>query len=137
MSGAAEFANTMAMLLRSGLTVNRSLAITAKTMTNYLYQEEIGRVVGRIEEGRPLGECLRQVEDLPPTLVEMCAIGEETGELEGTLDVIGEFYANEADTATKKALARLEPTILVFLSLFAGFIVIAIYMPMFTMYDMM
>ena len=137
MSGAAEFANTMSMLLKSGLTVNRSLAITAKTMTNYLYQEEIGRVVGRIEEGRPLGECLRQVENLPPTLVEMCAIGEETGELEGTLEVIGEFYANEADTATKKALARLEPAILVFLSIFAGFIVIAIYMPMFTMYDMM
>ena len=66
----------------------------------------------------------------------MCAIGEETGELDNTLDVIGDYYTNETDTATSKALAKLEPTMLVILALFAGFIVISVYLPMFTMYDL-
>ena len=60
-----------------------------------------------------------------------------TGELEETLKTIGEYYTNEYDQATAKALAKLEPAILVFLSVFAGFIVISIYQPMFTVYDLM
>ncbi|MDD7253267.1 type II secretion system F family protein [Bacillota bacterium LCP21S3_D9] len=52
----------------------------------------------------------------PRTLQEMCAMGEETGELDSSLKVIGDFYTNEADTATKDALAKLEPTMLVLLA---------------------
>ena len=67
----------------------------------------------------------------------MCSIGEETGELEKTLDTIGAYYDNEAEYATQKAIQKLEPAILVFMALFAGFIIISIYLPMFTMYDLM
>ena len=137
LNAAAQFANTMSMLLQSGLTVDRAVAITAKTMDNAILTKQISEMTGRIEEGRPLGECIRKVEGLPDTLKEMCAIGEETGDLDSTLSVIGDFYASEADTATKDVIAKLEPTMLVFLALFAGFIVIAIYLPMFTMYNLM
>ncbi len=137
LNGSAQFANTMGMLLKSGLTVDRAVSITAKTLDNAILCHEVSEIVGRIEEGRPLGECIRQCVHFPKTLQEMCAIGEETGELDNTLEVIGEFYTNEADVATKEALAKLEPTMLCFLAVFAGFIVIAIYMPMFTMYNMM
>ena len=137
LNGAAEFANTMTMLLRSGITVDRASAITGRTLSNYTLQKEIDGIVGKLEEGHPFGECMRGCENFPKTLREMCAIGEETGELDSTLDVIGQFYANEADTATKDALAKLEPTMLVFLAFFAGFIVISIYLPMFTMYNLM
>ncbi len=137
MNGAAEFATTMAMLLNSGLTVNRAVEITAKTLDNYIMQNEISDMVGKIEEGHQLGECMHQCESFPKTLREMCAIGEETGELDSTLKVIGDFYTNEADVATKSALDKLEPAMLIGLAIFAGFIVFAIYMPMFTMYNLM
>ena len=67
----------------------------------------------------------------------MCAIGEESGELDATLQTIGEYYNNEAGHATNQAIAKLEPTILVIMAIFAGFIVISIYLPMFTMYNLM
>ncbi len=137
MTGAAEFANTMSMLLSSGLNVDRAIAITAKTLTNTVLQKDTEGMIARIESGRPLGECIRECREYPRTLQEMCAMGEETGELDSSLKVIGEFYTNEADVATKDALAKLEPTMLVLLAVFAGFIVISIYLPMFTMYNLM
>ena len=137
MSGAAEFANTMSMLLSSGLNVDRAIDITAKTLNNSVLRKETESMIARIEEGHPLGECIRDCKNYPRTLQEMCAMGEETGELDSSLKVIGDFYTNEADTATKDALAKLEPTMLVLLAVFAGFIVISIYLPMFTMYNLM
>ena len=137
MSGAAEFANTMSMLLSSGLNVDRAIDITAKTLNNSILRKETESMIARIEEGHPLGECIRDCKNYPRTLQEMCAMGEETGELDSSLKVIGDFYTNEADTATKDALAKLEPTMLVLLAVFAGFIVISIYLPMFTMYNLM
>lgn len=137
MTGASQFASTMAMLLKSGITVNHAIEITSATLTNAVLGKEVAAMKVSVEEGRPLGECIRKCEDFPSTLIEMCAIGEETGELDSTLSVIGEFYDNEASTATAKVIARMEPTILVCLAIFAGFIVISIYLPMFTMYNLM
>lgn len=137
MNGAAEFANTMAMLLKSGLTVDRATEITSKVMNNYVLSREVGDMVERLQEGVAFGSCIRECIYFPNNLKEMVAVGEETGELDATLEVIGEFYTNEADQRTKAALAKLEPTMLVLLAGFAGFIVIAIYMPMFTMYNLM
>ena len=137
MSGAAEFANTMSMLLSSGLNVDRAIDFMAKTLNNSVLRKETESMIARIEEGHLLGECIRDCKNYPRTLQEMCAMGEETGELDSSLKVIGDFYTNEADTATKDALAKLEPTMLVLLAVFAGFIVISIYLPMFTMYNLM
>ena len=137
LNGAAQFANTMATLLAAGLNVDRSLQITGKVLDNYAMGQEVSQMTGRIEEGKRLGDCMRESKYFPDTLIEMCAIGEETGELETTLETIGAYYDNEAQHATTKAIQKLEPTILVLLALFAGFIVIAIYLPMFTMYDLM
>ncbi len=137
LNGAAQFANTMSMLLKSGLTVDRAVAVTAKTLDNAILSSQVEGMVARIEEGYQLGECIRKVEGFPKTLKEMCVIGEETGDLDSTLEVIGEFYTSEAETATAAAIAKLEPTMMIFLAIFAGFIVISIYLPMFTMYNIM
>jgi len=67
----------------------------------------------------------------------MSSVGEETGELDKTLGVIGDYFSNEAERRTKNAISMLEPTLLIFMALVAGFIVISIYLPMFTMYDLM
>lgn len=138
MNCSSEFASTMSLMMAAGITVNRSLEITARTLDNYILQQETASIVGYVEEGVPLGKAMEQhCPDFPDTLKEMTGIGEETGELESTLKVIGDFYANEADNATKQAIAKLDPIILIFLAIFAGFIVISIYLPMFTMYNYM
>ncbi len=137
LNGASQFANTMAVLLSAGLSVNKAVEVTAKVMDNYVLGMDISAMSGKIEEGKPLGECMKVCKYLPKTLKEMCSIGEETGELDETLETIGAYFDNEADHATAQAIAKLEPTILVIMSLFAGFIVISIYLPIFTMYNLM
>lgn len=137
MNGAAQFANTLSVMLGAGLTINNAVTATANTLDNDILAEEVLGMTAKIEEGHPIGECIRQSAYFPDTLKEMCAVGEETGDLDRTLEVVGSYFSNEADFLTQQALARLEPTLLILLALFAGFIVFSIYLPMFTMYDLM
>ena len=67
-------------------------------------------------------------------MVDMCSVGEETGELGETLDNVADYYTNEADYRIQRLL---EPAMLVVLAIFAGIIVVSIYLPIFTMYDLM
>lgn len=133
---AEEFANTMATLLEAGLTVSDSLRVTSRCLTNYAVSTEVFEMAEQVETGTSLSTLMLNSEYLPQVLKEMTGIGEKSGELVQTLKTIGDYYTNEADYATKSALDKLEPVILVVLAAFAGFIVIAIYMPMFTMYSM-
>ncbi|MGY3724840.1 type II secretion system protein F (GspF) [Granulicatella balaenopterae] len=137
LTGSSQFATTMAVLLTAGLSIDDAIQTTAKSMTNRTLGDEVGRMTLSLQEGKSLGECIRRCNYFPNTLKEMCAIGEETGELEDTLLTIGDYYDNEASYAMQQAISKLEPTLLVFLALFAGFIVIAIYLPIFTMYNFM
>ena len=134
LNAASQFANTMTMMLQAGLPMTKSITITSRVLDNYYISQEIGKISSRLEEGHTLGHSLRESGCLPAILVDMTAVGEESGELANTLGMTAEYYDNELEQATAEALAKLEPTILVFLAGFAGFIVIAIYMAMFGMY---
>lgn len=136
-SGASQFANTMSMLIASGLPMTRAIAVTSRVMGNHVLSREIGRMEAGLEEGRTLGECMEECEYLPHTLIEMTTVGEQTGELEETLETMGKFYDDETQRVTDRALSLMEPTLLVLMALFAGFIVIALYLPLFTMYASM
>lgn len=136
-SGASQFANTMAMLIASGLPMTRAVAVTSRVMSNYVLSREVGRMEAGLEEGRTLGECMGETRYLPQTLIEMTTVGEQTGELEETLDTMGRFYDDETQRVTDRALSLMEPTLLVLMAVFAGFIVIALYLPLFTMYASM
>lgn len=137
LSNCQEFAMTMSTLLDAGLTVSESLRTTSKCMTNDALAKEIYAMAEKIDTGSSLTDTMANSKYLPITLKEMSGIGEKSGELVETLKTIGEYYTNETDYATKSALAKLEPTMLILLAIFAGYIVIAIYLPMFTMYSMM
>ena len=134
LNSASQFANTMAMMLQAGLPMTKAVTITSRVISNYHISQCVGKVSARLEEGHTLGASLREANCLPDILVDMAAVGEESGELEQTLTMTAEYYDNELEQATAEALAKLEPAILVFLAGFAGFIVIAIYMAMFGMY---
>ncbi|MBR2677156.1 MAG: type II secretion system F family protein [Solobacterium sp.] len=135
-SGSADFASTMSALLSAGLPVTNALEVTAKVLDNYVLGTETNILSQKVQTGIKLGDAMRNAEVFPQTLTEMTAIGENTGELEKTLKTVGDYYSKEADYAMTAAISKLEPTLLVFLAIFAGFIVIAIYMPMFTMYNL-
>ena len=136
LNGASQYANTMAALMSAGLSVHQSLDITAKVLDNYVLSLETSMMSGRIEEGKQLGECMRQSKYFPKTLIEMCAIGENTGELDETLVTVGSYFDNEAEHATEKAISQAGADHLDCDGNFAGFIVISIYLPMFTMYEL-
>ena len=135
LSIASRFSSTMGIMLTSGLPLLRALAVTGRTIDNRYISDSIDRTVSGVESGYSLGECLRREGTLDELLVEMCAMGESSGSMEETFTAISKYYDYEAETAANKALAVIEPAILVFLGLFVGFIVIALYMPMFTMYS--
>jgi len=137
LNAASEFANTMATMLASGLPMTRAISITAKTMSNYFMSTETGKLAVKLEEGRGLGQSMREANFMPDILVDMVAVGEETGEMVKTLNTIAKYYDAELDMAIASALAKLEPALLVGLAGIAGFIVIAIYMAMFGMYAIM
>lgn len=137
LNAASQFANTMTTMLSAGLPLTKAISITANVLDNYYISQEIGKVSGRLAEGHGLGASMREAGCMPDILNDMVAVGEETGELEDTLNTIAAYYDAELEMAMTNALNKLEPTVLVFIAGVAGFIVIAIYMAMFEMYGVM
>lgn len=135
LNSASQFANTMAMMLGAGLPITKAVGITARTLSNYFISTEVGKVTADLEVGQTLGRSLKEADCLPDILVDMTAVGEESGELESTLAMTADYYDSELESATAAALAKLEPITLVFMGLVAGYIVIAIYLAMFSMYN--
>lgn len=134
MKGASQFANTMSTMLTSGLSIVRATTICANIMDNYYLSTRLAAAVIGLEEGKPLGYCIENCKCFPPLLVEMTAVGDETGSLEETLVTIGEYYDSETTLASERAINSLQPIITVFLGAVIGFVVISLYLPMFNMY---
>lgn len=137
LNSARQFANSMATMLGAGLPVVKALSITARVISNYYVSTEVGKLTGKIEEGKTLGDSMRDANVLPDILVDMTAVGESTGEMEGTLHTIGEYYDTETENAIAALIRKIEPTMLIVIGIVGGFIVIATYGSMFSMYDTM
>ena len=137
LNATSQFANTMTVMLASGLPMTRAISITAKVIDNYYLSQETGKISGRIEEGKALGDTMREQGLFPDILIDMISVGEETGEMETTLHTISAYYDGELDNAIKAALEKLEPAILVFIAAFAGYIVLAVYIAIFQLYGLM
>ncbi len=135
LSAASQFANTMTMMLGAGLPITKAVNITSRTLSNYYISTEVGKLSGELEVGKSLGRSLRESGCLPDILTDMVAVGEESGELEQTLRMTADYYDSELESATAAALAKLEPATLIFMGVVAGYIVIAIYVAMFSMYN--
>ena len=137
LSAASEFAANLTTLIGAGLQLTRAVSITARVINNYYISQCVGKMTSRLEEGHTLGECMREVDCLPDILVDMTAVGEETGELESTLHTVSGYYESELDMAVQDVLKKLEPTLLIGMAVIAGYIVLAVYIAMFQMYSVM
>lgn len=136
LSAASQFAHTMSMMLSSGMPILRCLETSGKGIENYVMRRDILNAIEEVEEGKSLGVCLGKSEYLPSILVEMTAMGEQTGTLETTLEAVGNFYDNEVELATQRALSVLEPALIAGLAVVVVFILFSVYLPMFSMYSM-
>ena len=137
MTGASQFAHTMSTLLTAGMPIIQAIESSGRTVTNKCMAAEILDTLAGVEGGRSFGECLSYSKELPPMLVQMTAVGEATGSMESTLQVLAEYYDNEVEVQTKRALGLIEPALIVMLAVFVMFILLAVYLPMFSMYNSM
>ncbi len=132
-NAAAQVANTLSTLLAAGLPVTRALDIVSRVVDQRCLGKELSEAIVKLEGGVSLGEALKASKYLPAMLIEMITVGESSGMLEETLRTIGLFYSDEATSASDSALALMEPTITIILGVVVGVIVIAIYVPIFSM----
>lgn len=134
MNAAAQFAHSMATLLAAGLPLPRALEVTANVVSNYTFSLAVRQVRQDVERGRPMTESMSAIDYFPPMLTEMVGVGERSGSLEETLDVIGDYYDNEVSVTTARLLAVLEPAITIALAVLVVLLLLAVYLPMFTLY---
>ena len=127
----ARFCRTLGTLVSSGVPILESLQITARTSGNSIVEDAIMATRASVEQGKTIAEPLKDTDVFPPMVVQMVAVGEQTGALEVMLNKIADFYEDEVDEATGNLLALLEPVMIVFLGVVIGGIVISMYLPMF------
>lgn len=134
MNGACELCSTLSTMLSAGLPLVQAASITANVASNLLISEDIRAATTGVIEGRTLGSGLKDSPWIPNLLKEMIAVGEETGKLEDTLNVVNDYYTQEVNTAVQRALGILEPCIILVLAGLVVFILLSVYLPLFSMY---
>lgn len=131
----SRFASTFAILYASGVSVLKSMDIVTNVMTNDYVKEQLSVVGARIQQGTMLSEAFRGIHIFDPMLYTTIGVGEESGRLESMLKDSGEYFAEESETALNQMVAMIEPMMIVVFGFIVGFIVIAIMMPIFGMYQ--
>jgi type IV pilus assembly protein PilC len=129
----ARFSRTLATLLSSGVPILQSLEITARTAGNTVVEDAINKVRVGVERGESVVEPLKATDVFPNMVSQMVGIGEQTGALDAMLGKIADFYEQEVDSAIASLLTLIEPIMIGFLGVTIGSIVIAMYLPLFTL----
>ena len=129
----ARFSRTLSTLLSSGVPILQSLDITARTAGNIVIEEAIISVRTGVERGENFVDPLKATEVFPNMVAQMIGIGEQTGALDAMLGKIADFYEQEVDAAIANLLTLMEPILIGFLGVTIGSIVIAMYLPLFTL----
>jgi type IV pilus assembly protein PilC len=129
----ARFCRTLATLTSSGVPILESLDITARTSGNAIVEDAILEVRKSVEGGKTIVEPLKDSNVFPNMVVQMIGVGEQTGALDSMLNKIADFYEDEVDAAVAGLVKLLEPVMIFILGVIIGGIVIAMYLPMFTL----
>src|SRR5215218_10291366 len=132
----ARFARTLATLSAAGVPILQSLEITATSSGNWVVEKALLKSRDAVREGIPLYKPLEGEPIFPPMVTRMIAVGEETGDVDGMLTKIAEFYESEVDAAVKALTSIIEPIMIVVVGSIVGFIVISMYLPMFKIYEL-
>jgi type IV pilus assembly protein PilC len=127
----AKFTRTLGTLVSSGVPILDGLNITAKTAGNKVIEKAVLEVRQGVSEGKTIAEPLSESKVFPQMVTQMIAVGESTGALDSMLGKIADFYDDEVDQAVANLTSMIEPLLMVFLGGTVGFIVVAMYLPIF------
>ncbi|MCS7253900.1 MAG: type II secretion system F family protein [Armatimonadota bacterium] len=128
-----RFARSLATLLRGGVPILEALDIAKDVLGNEVLAAEVSQVKGRVREGERIAEHLRAANLFPPLLIHMVAVGEEIGDLPGTLTTVAETLDVEVDASLKTLVGLLEPAIILVMGAVVAFVIFAMVLPIFQM----
>jgi type IV pilus assembly protein PilC len=131
----ARWSRTLSALVTAGVPILQALEVTGKTSGNTVVERVMDDVIASVKSGGTVSAPLQKAKIFPSMVTQMIAVGEETGALDTMLEKVADFYDDQVDTAVKGLTALLEPVMIIVIGGIVGFIVIAMYMPMFKVYD--
>jgi type IV pilus assembly protein PilC len=131
----ARWSRTLSALYSAGVPILHAIEVTGQTAGNHVVEVAMADVIESVKSGGTIAAPLRDAPIFPPMVAQMIAVGEETGGLDTMLTKVADFYEDEVAAAVKALTSILEPVMIVFVGGIVGFIVIAMYMPMFKVYD--
>jgi type IV pilus assembly protein PilC len=132
----ARFARTLGTLSAAGVPILQAIEITAVSSGNWVMENALLKSRDAIREGIPIYKPLEDEPVFPPMVTRMIAVGEETGDIDGMLTKIAEFYESEVDAAVKALTSIIEPLMVVVVGSIVGAIVISMYLPMFEIFNL-
>lgn len=132
----ARFGRTLGTLSAAGVPILQALEITAVSSGNYVIEKALLKSREAIREGLPIYQPLESEKVFPPMVTRMIAVGEETGNIDGMLTKIAEFYESEVDAAVKALTSIIEPLMIVVVGGIVGGIIVAMYLPMFKIFEL-
>ena len=127
----ARFCRIFATLVAGGVTAVKALETAGPTSGSKLVEDAVNKAIEDVENGRTIHEALDEAKVFPPMVISMIAIGEEAGSLPTMLDKVAEFYEEDVDAIAKNLGSVLEPIMLVLLGSVVGFLIVALYLPVF------
>ncbi|HZN62831.1 MAG TPA: type II secretion system F family protein [Planctomycetota bacterium] len=135
-SAIARFTRTLGTLLKSGVPILSGLQIAKEAMGNAVLMRDIEEAAAGVKQGRSLAEILRRSRGFPAMVVDMIAVGEESGNLDEVLVNLADSYDNQVDRSVKVFISLFEPALLVVMASIVGFVVISMLLPVFTLSSM-
>jgi len=133
----ARFTRTLSTLIASGISIVRSLESATDTTNNVIVINEMQSVINDVKKGYAVSSLLKRVTVFPPMMLSMLSVGEETGAIDEMLEKTADYYDEVLEEAMSRMVALLEPLMIVVMGCSIGVILIAMYLPMFSMFETM
>jgi type IV pilus assembly protein PilC len=133
----AQFSRVMGTLLVGGIPLLQALDTAADSLGTQVLKKVLGQAVKLVREGQALSQALRSTKIFPGLSLDMMEVGESTGALPAMLSSVAEFYEDDVSTRVTAALSLIEPAIMICMGIFVGFVLISLYLPIFSLADTM
>jgi type IV pilus assembly protein PilC len=131
----AQFARVLSTLLIGGIPLVTALETAADSLGTILLRKTLERTGRMVREGQTLSGSLASSKMFPPLAIDMIEVGESTGALPAMLNSVAEFYEDDVSTRMAAVLSLIEPVIMIFMGIFVAFVLIALYLPIFSLAD--
>lgn len=128
-----EFARTMSLLISAGISILDALKITADAVGSKIIGNKMMEAANKVEKGQSLGVVLAEVQEFPPIVPQMMAVGEQTGKMDEILNKLADYFEGESETAVKTLTTAIEPLIMAVMGVGVGFLVMAVIMPIYNL----